>query len=61
MNVSISAIFLLLVSGAVSSALLSSGHFIPSFASIALTALALYYLERREKNSQAILRDKPVY
>jgi hypothetical protein len=61
MNVSFSAIFLLLVSGAISSALLSSGYFIPSFASIGLTALALYYLERREKHSQAMLQDKPIY
>jgi hypothetical protein len=53
--------FLLVVSGAISSALLSSGYFLLSFAAIGLAAVALYYLERREKKSEALLHDKPVY
>ncbi len=61
MNVSFSFVFLLIISGAIASALLSSGYFLPSFASIGLTAVALYYLERREKKSQMMLQDRPVY
>lgn len=61
MNVTLGSAFLLIVSGAVSSALLSSGYFLQSLASIGLTAGALYYLQRREKKSQEILQDKPIY
>jgi len=52
---------LLVISGAISSSLLSSGHFIPSLILMGLTAAALFYFERKEKKSQQILRDKPVY
>ena len=61
MNVSFAMVFLLIISGAISSALLSSGYFLDSFAAIGVTALLLYYLDRREKKSQAILVDKPIY
>jgi len=61
MNVSFGSVFLLVVSGAVSSALLTSGYFLASFASIGLTAAAFYYLDRKEKKSQALLKDKPLY
>jgi uncharacterized membrane protein YbaN (DUF454 family) len=53
--------FLLIVSGAISSALLSSGYFLESFAAIGLTVTALYFLGRREKRSEDMLRDKPLY
>jgi len=52
---------LLIISGAISSSLLSSGHFVPSLVIMGLTAVALLYFERKEKKSQLILRDKPVY
>jgi uncharacterized membrane-anchored protein len=52
---------LLVISGAISSGLLSSGHFVPSLILMGLTAAAFFYYERREKKSQQILRDKPIY
>jgi len=61
MNVSFGSMFLLIVSGAISSALLVSGFFVPSFASIVLTIAGLYFLERREKKARAMLQDKPIY
>lgn len=61
LNISFSSIFLLVVSGAISSALLSSGYFLASAGSIVLTAAAWYYLERREQKSEAILHDRPIY
>jgi ABC-type Mn2+/Zn2+ transport system permease subunit len=53
--------FLLVISGVVSGSLLSSGYFVASFAFVVLTVLGFYFLERREKKSEAILRDKPIY
>jgi hypothetical protein len=61
MNVSITSVFLLLVSGAVSSALLSTGYLMASFALIGVTAVAFYFQNRKEKRSQAILQDRPIY
>jgi len=61
LNIGLGSAFLLLFSGAISSALLSSGYFLESFAAIALTAVALYYQERKEKKSQSMLMDKPIY
>jgi hypothetical protein len=61
LNISFGSVFLLVVSGAIASALLTSGYFLQSFASIGLTGAALYYLERKEKKSQSILQDRPIY
>lgn len=61
MNINLSSAFLLIISGAVSSALLSTGYFLASFVSIGLTAVCFFYLDRKEKKSQALLQDKPVY
>lgn len=61
MNVSFTAVFLLVVSGAISSALLSSGYLAESIAAIGVAALLLFFLDRKEKKSQAILQDKPIY
>jgi hypothetical protein len=61
LNISFGSVFLLIISGAISSALLSSGYFPESLASIGLTAVAMYLLDRKEKKSQSIFRDKPIY
>jgi len=61
MNIGIDYMLLLVISGAISSGLLTSGHFVLSLVLMGLTAAALFYLERKEKKSQQILRDKPVY
>jgi hypothetical protein len=61
LNIGIGSVFLLLLSGAISSALLSSGYFLESFVAIALTALGVYYQGRKEKKSQSMLTDKPIY
>ena len=61
MNVSFVSVFFLTVSGAISSALLTSGYFLASFVSVGLTVAGFYYLDRKEKKSQAILGDKPLY
>jgi uncharacterized membrane-anchored protein len=52
---------LLVISGAISSGLLSSGHFVPSLILMGLTAAALFYFERKEQKSRQILKDKPIY
>jgi hypothetical protein len=61
LNFSLGSALLLLLSGAISSALLTSGYFLESFAAIGLTAVVLYFQERREKRSQSFLTDKPIY
>jgi hypothetical protein len=61
LNVTLASMFLLVVSGAISSALLSSGYLLPSFIVIGLTAGLVYQLDRKEKKTEAMLKDKPIY
>jgi len=61
LNISFGSVFLLVISGAISSALLSYGYFLESLAPIGLTVVAMYFLDRKEKKSQSIFHDKPIY
>jgi len=61
MNLSGLTMMLLVLSGAISSTILASGHFLLSLAPIGITIAALLYAERKERHFQERLRDKPAY
>ncbi|MDA4131040.1 MAG: hypothetical protein OK457_09740 [Thaumarchaeota archaeon] len=61
MAISVFLRLVLMSTGAIASVLLTSGYYGLFFLVIGITAIAVLYSERKDRNFQEILQDKPAY